>query len=296
MARGCGAIAHCLRTLRRTCYHDRSVHVLTGAHRVHSARTMARTLTASPHALADARTLGAALGRASSAGGMPSATSAGARDRSGSLHDAAYERLRQALMDGQFAPGQAFTIRALAAVFGTSPMPVRDALKRLVAERALEMRPNRSVVLPRMTRARFQEILQVRLSLESMVAARAATRIAPAAIEAMAADHVAMCEALKSSGSAAQYLGANRRFHFRLYEAAGTVVMQPVIESMWMQIGPHLSRIFSTRAHATVNADHHHNDLLRALRRQDAQAAAKAVWNDLSDAADAILAGNHFEE
>jgi len=75
-------------------------------------------------------------------------------------------------------------------------MPVRDALKRLVAEHALELRPNRSVVLPVMTRARFLEILQIRLSLESMVAARAATRVTPAVIEAMGADHEAMCEAL----------------------------------------------------------------------------------------------------
>lgn len=216
-------------------------------------------------------------------------------DRSGNLHDAAYEQLRQALMDGHFRPGQTFTIRALAAVFGTSPMPVRDALKRLVAERALELGPNRSVLLPLMSRARFQEILQIRLSLESMVAARAAPLMSPATIKAMEEDHRAMCEAVET-GLSEQYLAANRRFHFRLYEAAGTVVFQPVIESMWMQIGPHLNHVFSSRSgHATVQADHHHNELLRALRRQDAAAAAKAVWDDLADAADAILADNQFE-
>ncbi|MDB5947599.1 MAG: mcbR, partial [Ramlibacter sp.] len=171
------------------------------------------------------------------------------------------------------------------------------ALKRLVAERALELRPNRSVVLPIMTRARFQEIQQIRLSLETMLASRAATHVTPAIIEAMAGDHAEMCGAVQS-GAASQYLAANRRFHFRLYEAAQTVVMQPVVESMWMQIGPHLNQIFSAqkRAHATANADHHHNDLLRALRRQDSAAAARAVWDDLSDAADAILAADQFEE
>lgn len=219
-----------------------------------------------------------------------------ALDRSSNLHDAAYDRMRQALMDGHFVPGQTFTIRALAAVFGTSAMPVRDALKRLVAERALELGPNRTVVLPIMSRARFLEILQIRLSLEPMVAARAATRIAPAQIEAMAADHAAMCAALEARDASA-YLACNRRFHFRLYEAAATEVMQPVIESMWMQIGPHLNQMFRVPPNATVNADHHHMDLLRALRRQDAQAAAKAVHDDLSDAADAILAAaDSFKE
>ena len=211
----------------------------------------------------------------------------------GNLHDAAYQHLRQALMDGQFKPGQTFTIRALAALFGTSPMPVRDALKRLVAERALDLLPNRSVVLPLMSRARFQEILQIRLSLESMIAARATAKVTPRLIEAMAADHEAMCRAVRQ-GTSAAYLAANRRFHFRLYEAADTQVMLPIIKSLWMQIGPHLNQIFSARE-PTVAVDHHHNDLLRALRRQDAQEAARAVYNDLSDAADAILKANEFE-
>ena len=50
--------------------------------------------------------------------------------------------------------------------FGTSLIPVRDELNRLVAERGLAMLPSRTVCVPRMARARFQELLQVRLSLE----------------------------------------------------------------------------------------------------------------------------------
>ena len=176
--------------------------------------------------------LATALARSRAARGVDSAGTDGRLpagdavllDRAGNLHDAAYELLRQALMDGHFVPGQAFTIRALATVFGTSPMPVRDALKRLVAERALDLRRNRSVVLPMMSRARFQEILQIRLNLESMITLRAAGRITPAVIEAMADDHRDMCNAV-TGGEASQYLAANRRFHFRLYECAGTVVM-----------------------------------------------------------------------
>jgi DNA-binding GntR family transcriptional regulator len=217
-------------------------------------------------------------------------------ERRANLHEAAYERLRRALMDGHFKPGQTFTIRALAEVFGTSPMPVRDALKRLVSERALDLTSNRSVVLPVMTRARFREILQIRLSIEPMITQRAAIRITPETIEAMAADHQQMCRA-EAAGQAGRYLAANCRFHFRLYESADAPVMLAVIQSMWLQIGPHLNHIFrlQRRASATARVDHHHNDLLRALRRQDAEAAAKAVWNDLSDAADSILAADKFE-
>ena len=196
-------------------------------------------------------------------------------------------------MDGELVPGQTFTLRGLAAVFGTSPMPIRDALKRLVAEHSLEMMPNRSVRLPRMTRPRFQEILQARLSLESMLAERAAPLIGTDVIEAMAADHLVMIEGL-ALGNARQYLQANRRFHFRLYESAQSVVVLPIVATLWMQVGPYLHEVFQARGQATARADHHHHYLLKALRRQDPKGAARAVWDDLSDAADTILELNRF--
>lgn len=213
----------------------------------------------------------------------------------GNLEDATYERMRQALVDGRFRPGQSFTIRGLASVFGTSPMPVRDALKRLVAERTLDLLPNRSVVVPVMSRTKFQEILQIRLSLESMITVRAAQSITPEIIQAMAEDHEQMCLAVER-GDATGYLSSNRRFHFRLYQAANTVVMLPVVETLWTQIGPYLNQVFRSREGGTERAGHHHTEVLRALRRGDGEAAARAIWNDLSDAADSILATNWFSE
>ena len=216
-------------------------------------------------------------------------------DRSNNLHDAAYEQMRQALINGRFKPGQTFTIRTLAAVFGTSPMPVRDALKRLVAERVLELRPNRSVAVPFMSRSRFQEILQIRLALEPMLVARAVPCLSAEQIGVMAHQHEQMCEAEKRQDPAA-YLAANRRFHFQIYEAARTVVMMPIVEALWMQIGPYLREVFGAQKAATRTAEHHHIGILRALRRYDPEAAARGVWSDISDAADEILAGNLFSD
>ena len=217
-------------------------------------------------------------------------------DRSGNLEDAAYAKMRQALIDGRFSPGQTFTIRALAQAFGTSPMPARDALKRLVAERGLDLLPNRSVIVPMMSRARFQEILQMRLSLEPMITVRAVALITPPVIEAMGDDHRSMCEAVEA-GDAVRFLSSNRSFHFRLYEAARTSVMQSVIEGLWVQIGPYLNQVFRSRDTGSIRkADHHHTQVLKALRRQDGPAAAQAIWSDLADAADAILAANLFSE
>lgn len=64
-------------------------------------------------------------------------------------------------------------------------MPVRAALQRLVAEGALEGEAQRSLRVPLMTRERFLQILQVRLSLEGLAAESASGRLDEQALEGL---------------------------------------------------------------------------------------------------------------
>jgi DNA-binding GntR family transcriptional regulator len=73
------------------------------------------------------------------------------------LQEQAYLRLREALISGHFVTGQAITLRAAAEALGTSPMPVRDALRRLEIEHALVPRSNRTLGVPEMTYASLTE-------------------------------------------------------------------------------------------------------------------------------------------
>ena len=74
------------------------------------------------------------------------------------MQERVYLELRRALMRGDFAPGETLIVRALSDQFGTSHMPVRDALSRLVAEQALEVLPSRSVAVPVLSRERCADI------------------------------------------------------------------------------------------------------------------------------------------
>ena len=209
----------------------------------------------------------------------------------GSLHDEIYAALRAALIAGDFVPGQEFPIRTLAERFGTSLIPVRDALKRLVAERALAMLPNRTLCVPKMTRRRFQELLQVRLSLETMLARRAAEFISLQALQELERINAEMQDAVPAD-DVRRYLAANRRFHFKLYEAASSEVTLPIIESLWMQAGPFLNGVFTNAG--TRHARDNHTEILKALRRRDGVATASALASDLADSADVILARDEF--
>ncbi len=209
----------------------------------------------------------------------------------GSLHDEIYASMRRALVMGDLVPGQKFAMRALADRFQTSLIPVRDALKRLVAERGLTMLPNRTVCVPLMTRHTFQELLQVRLSLECMLASRAAERIGRRQVAELATINEEM-QAAVAPGDVKQYLAANYRFHFGLYRVADSAVMLPIVESLWMQIGPFLNAVFTRRG--TKNASDNHTEVLRALRRRDTVGVGNAIRSDLADAADVILANVEF--
>src|SRR5262249_34295655 len=79
------------------------------------------------------------------------------------LQEHAYAKLRQAIMVGKLEPGRQFSIRGLAEALGTSHIPVREALMRLAAERAITVLPNGSVAVPAMSRERFEDIRRTRL-------------------------------------------------------------------------------------------------------------------------------------
>ena len=110
-------------------------------------------------------TRGSKWDMASGKPGMPTLLPV-ARD---TLQEQVYVRLQEALISGHFVPGQAITLRAAAEALGTSPMPVRDALRRLEIEHALVPRSNRTLGVPReMTYASLTELREVRMALEGL--------------------------------------------------------------------------------------------------------------------------------
>jgi DNA-binding GntR family transcriptional regulator len=222
--------------------------------------------------------------------GLADGSPSGGR-RAAILHDDIYAVLRRALVSGGLVPGQRVSIRTLAEDFGTSLVPVRDALKRLVAEHALLMLPNRTVCVPMMTRERFQELLQARLVLETMLTRRAAERISLEKIAKLDEVNDAMRIAV-NGGDVKSYLTANYSFHFELYAAAESSVVLPIVEMLWVQAGPFLNAVFTDQG--TRNAGGNHLEVLKALRRRDPVGAAAAINSDLADAADLILSSVDF--
>src|SRR3954470_15820047 len=90
------------------------------------------------------------------------------------LGERAYAKLADLLISGRLAPGAKVSLRTVAAVLGVSIMPVREAVSRLVADKALEVTPTRAVRVPLMSARQFRNHTRVRIEIEGHAAAQAA--------------------------------------------------------------------------------------------------------------------------
>lgn len=200
-----------------------------------------------------------------------------------SLQDETYATLRRWLSLGRFVPGERLRIHALAEQLGAGEMAVRAALLRLAAESALVNLPNRGVLVPRLTRAQFDDVLKVRVMLEGEAASLAASRVSDDEIAQLDSLNAQMAEAL-AQNKPVRYLDANEDFHLVLYRACGSPLLVELIETVWLQVGPISNLLFDDAAFAATLNDAH-DGLMRRLKRHDAEGVRRAIERDLRHAA-----------
>ena len=220
---------------------------------------------------------------------------------SGTLGERVYRGLRDFLMAGQLQPGQKLTLRELAAALSVSPMPVREAVRRLAAAGALEMLPNRRIRVPVMTKSRFREVLRIRIALEGLAVEEAARRIRMDDVDRMEGlNRLFAAEMQRRQADGVKLFRINKDIHFILYEAAGMPMLLPLIEALWLQIGPLLHLSLRMRANANARgrnpAPNWHKRMILGLRKRDAAAARRGLVGDMTSAGDQILAEGNLPD
>ena len=155
------------------------------------------------------------------------------------LGDAAYVHLRELLMSGRVAPGERLSLRNLAEALGVSMMPVREAVTRLVADRALEVTPNRAVRVPVMNVTQFRELAAIRVEIEGFAAELAAREPSAKDIEIIAAAEEAFrLESQSKRPDLPRAVALNKDFHFAVYDASGFPALVEIVGGLWLKIGP----------------------------------------------------------
>ncbi|MFB2550847.1 GntR family transcriptional regulator [Ensifer soli] len=203
------------------------------------------------------------------------------------LHEQTYSELRAAIMSARFAPGERLTVRGVADMLGISPMPVRAAFMRLVAEKAVVQDANGSVYIPKMTRQHYKELIELRALLEGRAAEMAAPLITAtelSALEVVARDLTAASKA----ADAERYIDLNQRFKFGIVAAARSAALEDLVSRLWLQVGPFM-RYYASEVSAQHALDRH-DDAVEALKRRDGPAARIAIESDILDGANFLFA------
>jgi DNA-binding GntR family transcriptional regulator len=201
------------------------------------------------------------------------------------LAQRAYAHLREALMRGEFLPGQDISLRGAAEALGVSQMPVRQALSRLQAEGVLVMRENRTLTVPELTPTSVVEVRDVRIALEGLAAELAALRATPQDIEALGGHYKAM-ERAATAGNIRQYIVDNRHFHMGIYRASGSSMLMQMIEPLWMKYSAYSRLAADDAPEATLP---NHVRALEGLRRRDPVMARAGIVQDCCDTCEYLL-------
>jgi len=180
------------------------------------------------------------------------------------LSSAIVEQLRQGILDGSHAAGSQLRQDALAADFGCSRIPVREALFQLEAEGLVRIEPHKGAVVAEFAIEEIDDVFDLRLLLEPRLLAHSAPRLTADDYAEIEAFEQAFADAIERQ-DVASWGQLNARFHLSLYRHA----QQPrtlAIVTQLLQASDRLTRLQMNRAPALDRAQREHHKLLALCR------------------------------
>jgi DNA-binding GntR family transcriptional regulator len=194
------------------------------------------------------------------------------------LRKGVYAELRQRFLTGRVTPGTPLSTRSLAHELGVSQTPVREALARLAADGAVEIRSKRRILVPPMTEERFRDLLRCRELLEPAAAVAALPQVNAALIAHLREIDERLGQAL-DHGDVDTYMACNHAFHFLIYGAQPQRMLVQLIETLWLQFGPYMRVVFER--YGQGRSIDQHRRAITALRTGRAPALRAAILADL---------------
>ncbi|KIT14216.1 GntR family transcriptional regulator [Jannaschia aquimarina] len=197
----------------------------------------------------------------------------------GAAHDRLYRSLRVRIMHGELEPGAALTLRGIGRDYGVSMTPVREAMRRLVAEGALSLSASGRVTTPALSTERIEELASLRALLEPELAARALPRAHPALVDRLDAINSSIAERVVKH-DAPGYIRTNLEFHRTLYLRAQAPAMLAMVETVWLQLGPTMRSLYGRLNRTELPKNH--RLIVAALHAGDEPGLRLAVRADVT--------------
>ncbi len=211
--------------------------------------------------------------------GMATTAAGGGSEEPAARPTTVADALRDAIVDGEFAPNQRLVEADLSERFGASRGSIRTALLELGAEGLVERVQNRGARVRAVSLAEAIEITEVRMVLEGLCAAKAATRLTEDDRDRLRGIGTAMQEAVRS-GDLLGYSELNRQLHALIRTLGGQSTVQAILERLRGQNVRHQFRLALHPGRAAVSLPQH-LEIIEALCAGEAEAAEAAVRRHL---------------
>jgi DNA-binding GntR family transcriptional regulator len=194
--------------------------------------------------------------------------------------------LRDAILRGEFLPGERLVEAQLMARFGASRFNVRAALQDLAADGLVEMQRNRGAQVRKVSLDEAVEITEVRMVVEGLIAARAAERIT--ADQASELDEIALL--MRRAVEAAEhrrYSDLNQRLHALIRRVAGHHTADRIVETMRGQLVRH-QFVLSLLPGRPQQSLPQHERIIATIRDGDPKAAEAAMREHIASVIEAL--------
>lgn len=179
------------------------------------------------------------------------------------LRDVVFNTLRQAIITGEFAPGERLMEIALANRLGVSRTPVREAIRKLELEGLVVMIPRKGAEVAKITEKDLRDVLEVRSSLEELAAELATERMNDEVKENLERALKEFEEAIASDDNAA-IADSDVDFHDVIFEATGNARLIQIINNLREQMYRYrLEYVKDTEYHTVLLNEH--RELAKAM-------------------------------
>lgn len=184
-----------------------------------------------------------------------------------SLHDELAERLRTAIIAGDYKPGQKLPELELCRRFGVSRTPMREAMKVLATEGLVTLTPNRGASVAQITNEELADLYPIMGALEALGGELAAQRSTELEVASIEVKHNAMMDCYRA-GDRGGYLRLNEQIHIDIMHAARNQPLLTNWQSLMLRIkrSRFLTHMSPERWRESVQD---HNDILDALKNRD---------------------------
>lgn len=177
----------------------------------------------------------------------------------------AYQAIRRRILDGTYGPGYRLVIDALARELGVSPVPVREAIRRLEAEGWVVYRANAGAEVAPADPRQWEHLMEVLALLEGAASAAAAPYLTTPQLEHLEAINRAMAQALEAVDVMA-FSRLNRQFHFAIYAGCPNPYLNELLHQTWDRLDRIRSTIFRYVPHRGWESIAEHDELLTMIR------------------------------